>query len=151
MGMYEETHFGVYFIADERVIESTEDIRVCSKDKSHVITEFGYCPECGNKVEKREKLKSEKINLVDFEEMVDRFILPECDTNNVAGKVLGISNLNAGRIDVEYEIVDFENIEEMVKEMFNEFMEYHKDDIKYLAEHVFNNVEIRFGVFKYYM
>jgi len=152
MGMYQELHFGWYFIANERVIEDTEMVRVCSNDIGHGIAEGGYCPDCGSEVVDRPKLKSTSLDIYDFEEMGDQFIFPEFYVNNTEGMILGISNYGAGCMRLEdSEIINFNDIEYTKQKLYQEFMQKHESDIEFLKEHLYDNLQVNFGMFFYYM
>ena len=149
MGMYQNLHFGYYVIGEERTIEATETVDVCERDESHELADGGFCPVCGGTVISVEKPYTTTVSLWDYEELVDQFNFPEYVSPD--GKSVGISNYGAGRINLEEgDFVDFDDLKEIQEKLYQEFIERHEKDIALLKEHVFDNVEVKFGMFYYY-
>lgn len=157
MSSYGYTHIGYYLIGKVRKVPSTEMVQQCENESTH-LTGFGeFCPQCGGKVIEVPSTEMEELRLSDIPEeafdgtMYDEVFIPEYVSPE--GYVVAISNYGAGSIEIDdnsnSKIIAEEDIDKA--DFYDAFMDKHADHVSIIAEHVLDDVQIKFGIFRYYM
>jgi len=149
-----ETHFGYYITGKERTEEiSTTEVR-CTENHDHIVhPKQKFCGECGAMVGPVTVTEQRTLWYDDIpdEDITDHLIFPEyCDAP--AGEIIAVSNYGAGGLDIDghdYNEIAIDNLEEVKRKHFEEFMTKHAHDIELLKKYVYDDVEIKYGFVSY--
>jgi len=162
MGSYVNSHFGYYILCTEKEIEYEENVVQCERNENHKVDNAqNYCSTCGGMVVTVPVMKTTvqsiwNVDDVDdgeevWDKLTDQFIFPEyCP--HIKGKKIAVSNFGAGDIEItEEDIVDLSDLELRKPKLLAQFMSRHEVDIELLRKYVYEDVEIKFGMFNYYL
>lgn len=149
-------HIGYYIIGKKRQECTGVPDRECENDTRHRIDgSMNFCPECGSKLVSVIKDETRTLNIYDIPKnegcVEDSFIFPEY-TPALDDEVIGISNFRAcGNFEVVNEdvIIDIDNISETKRIQYKDFMERHTRDIELLEKYVYDDLEVKYGLFSY--
>ena len=147
-----EFHVGYYITGKERKKLTKTMERACINDSTHDFDcTSNFCGVCGGKIELMPVVEERTLWYGDIpdEDITDHFLFPEYNSAP-EGEIIGVSNYtDCGKVDTdgdEYLIVDSE-IDK--KQLYEDFMKRHEHDIELLKEHVYDDVEIKFGILTY--
>jgi len=148
-------HIGFYITGKERMTEVLNNELECERDSTHRPPPGAkFCSECGGMMVASNGTAQQPINIYDIPEeegdIVDQFIFPEYSPAK-EGEIIGISNYCAGKfVDIAPdEIIDLDDMEAIKRQQYVKFMEYHSEDIALLRKYVYDDIEIKYGLFEY--
>ena len=149
-------HLGYYIIGKERQVELPNHGVECERDASHNFTKgSNYCGQCGGMIVASTAVLMNAADIYDIPEdegcIEDHFLFPEY-TPAKKGEVIGISNYRAcGHFAVidEDVIINLEDIEEAKSRQYKDFMQRHENDIELLMKYVYDDVQVKYGLFEY--
>lgn len=149
-------HIGYYIIGKKRRVHKDIPDRECEGDRSHQIDgSMNFCPECGARLISVIKVDTRTLNIYDIPEdegCVEDHLLFPVYTPAKDNEVIGISNFRAcGNFEVINEdvIVDLDDLEKAQLQQYTDFMDRHERDIKLLRKYVYDDLEIKYGLFTY--
>ena len=149
-------HIGYYIIGKKRKVEIPNHGVECERDATHKFaTGANYCSECGGMIVASTDILMEPADIYDIPEdegcIEDHFLFPEY-TPAKEGEVIGISNYNGcghfQGIDEDV-IIDLEDMEEAKSRQYKDFMQRHGNDIELLMKYVYDDVQVKYGLFEY--
>jgi hypothetical protein len=159
MGMYGYTYLGYYIIGKEREVGSTAPKKVCVNDHDHRLASGSFCPECGGMVVTIDVPITVTPSFEDIpeselgedEDMYDQLMRPGYASPD--GYAVLISNYDVNAI--EFDDNDDNGITDITdalrEEQYKAFMEKHERHIELLRKYVYDDVEVKYGIFRYYM